>query len=176
MLFPFVKGAGYGTFYVATLIPAHISFSHFQYGARPSGGVEYTVNVWATIHEIDGKDVFFGSVLLLLCVFSPSSYELKSTFLHLFAWTFCFGANTGSTTVTPGTLLFKKEKFIFVFLYLNICYLNNMLVCRLMVHQQQKYLYYYRVDIQLETGLHQWRFYMRNVVWSHSISNRLDVF
>lgn len=60
------------------------------------------------------------------------------------------GANTGATTLTLAR--FFLTKVIFVFLYLNICYLNDMLVYRLTVHQQ-KY-FYFREDIQNETGLH----------------------
>lgn len=55
------------------------------------------------------------------------------------------GANVGAITLNSlGTLLFNndnnKKRVIFVFLYLNICYLNDMLVYRLTVHRQ-KYFY-----------------------------------
>lgn len=61
------------------------------------------------------------------------------------------GANAGATTLTLAR--FFLTKVIFVFLYLNICYLNDMLVYRLTIHQQ-KY-FYFRADIQNETGLHE---------------------
>lgn len=57
------------------------------------------------------------------------------------------GANTGATTLTLAR--FFLTKVIFVFLYLNICYLNDMLVYRLTIHQQ-KY-FYFREDIHNET-------------------------
>lgn len=84
---PMVKGAGCSTFYVAKSIPALIFFT-FSVPREASGGVEYTVNVGATIHEIDGKDVFVD--LVLFCFANSSCfcfvfYKLKSTFLHLFA-------------------------------------------------------------------------------------------
>lgn len=60
------------------------------------------------------------------------------------------GANAGATTLTLAR--FFLTKVIFVFLYLNICYLNDMLVYRLTIHQQ-KY-FYFREDIQNETRLH----------------------
>lgn len=64
------------------------------------------------------------------------------------------GANAGTATRNPGTLLFNNNnrKVIFVFLYLNICYLNYMLVSRLTVHQQQ-YLYF-REGLINGTGPH----------------------
>lgn len=63
------------------------------------------------------------------------------------------GANAGATTCNPGTLLFNnKKKVIFVFLYLNICYLNYMLVSCLTIHQQQ-YLYF-REGLISWTGPH----------------------
>lgn len=57
------------------------------------------------------------------------------------------GANTGATTLSLAR--FFLTKVIFVFLYLNICYLNDMLVYRLTIHQQ-KY-FYFREDIRSET-------------------------
>lgn len=63
------------------------------------------------------------------------------------------GANAGAATCNPGTLLFNNNKeVIFVFLYLNICYLNYMLVYRLTVHQQ-RYLYF-REGLTIGTGPH----------------------
>lgn len=80
---------------------------------------------------------------------------LSSTkFMRFFSPSICMnfhsGANTGATTLTLAR--FFLTKVIFVFLYLNICYLNDMLVYRLTIHQQ-KY-FYFREDIQNETRLH----------------------
>lgn len=79
------------------------------------------------------------------------------------------GANAGATTLTLAR--FFLTKVIFVFLYLNICYLNYMLVYRLRIHQQE-YLYY-REDIQNETGLQRGkaRTFWGELDWSHSISD-----
>lgn len=75
------------------------------------------------------------------------------------------GANTGATTLTLAR--FFLTKVIFVFLYLNICYLNDMLVYRLTIHQQE--YFYFREDIQNETRLHGGESKIL-VDWSHSIS------
>lgn len=75
------------------------------------------------------------------------------------------GANTGATTLTLAR--FFLTKVIFVFLYLNICYLNDMLVYRLTIHQQ-KY-FYFREDILNETWVHRGESKLL-VDWSHSIS------
>lgn len=76
------------------------------------------------------------------------------------------GANTGATTLTLAR--FFLTKVIFVFLYLNICYLNDMLVYRLTIHQQ-KY-FYFREDIRGESRLHRGDTTIFLVDWSHSIS------
>lgn len=93
-------------------------------------------------------------VLCLLYVFSPS-----------ICMNFHSGANVGATTLTLAR--FFLTKVIFVFLYLNICHLNYMLVYRLTIHQQ-KY-FYFREDIQNEIRLHGGKAKIL-VDWSHSIS------
>lgn len=70
-----------------------------------------------------GKTCFFNYFSILisqllvfiyvnLCIFSPS-----------ICMNLCSGANTGATTLTLAR--FFLTKFIFVFLYLNICYLKS---------------------------------------------------
>lgn len=89
----------------------------------------------------------FENVILQFSVELATPPPLPSILHELFH----SGANAGAATCNPGTLLFKK-KVIFVFLYLNICYLNYMLVSCLTVHQQQ-YLYF-RVGLISWTGPH----------------------
>lgn len=101
----------------------------------------------------------------VLCVPCSMNSEFSPIYLSLSAWTVTTGANAGAATLTLAR--FFLTKIIFVFLYLNICYLNYMLVYRLTVHQQ-KYLYF-REDIQYRLGFTQevLRFLLD---WSHSIS------
>lgn len=116
------------------------------------------------------KNALYNLVISILQIF-----VFRLLWLWRFSPSICMnfhsGANAGATTLTLAR--FFLTKVIFVFLYLNICYLNYMLVYRLRIHQQE-YLYYGE-DIQNETRLQRWEskiFYFFFLVdWSHSISD-----
>lgn len=76
-----------------------------------------------------------------------------------------FGANKGATTLTLAR--FFLTKVIFVFLYLNICYLNDMLVYCLKIHQHKYFLL--RGYTEWDQARREW------LHWSHPIS-AVDVF
>lgn len=95
--------------------------------------------------NLSGKENDLVLLIENFLVFRPLDYFCRSPSICMNSHS---GANAGAITLTLAR--FFLTKVIFVFLYLNICYLNDMLVYRLTIHQQ-KY-FYFREDIQNETG------------------------
>lgn len=100
------------------------------------------------VMKLMGKN--YISIIWLFQFCNHSCFVLYTFFSPSLCMNFHSGANAGATSLTLAR--FFLTKVIFVFLYLNLCYLNDMLVYRLTIHQQ-KY-FYFREDIQNETRLH----------------------